>query len=928
MRRGSTGTKLINTQQSGSTIGRKQEQERSNSNEQNAVVTESSRAEVLDEDLLFLRDYDYFENERKAHLLKLKNEKQVRDHEARGAKKDKALQWRTTGSQAMNALSTRLAKFNSIIGPHQMKKECLAELLLYHRQAVSVENGYSSCHCRWHAKRLVAQIKPKQVKWKSKVNLLDWKFAVNREILASYYRRHPFNFDYRHTSKALRTLRHLFRIYTQFIPLEKAVLTTLYKKREKEKAALKKLQVVKDTMKACEFISVCKSVQHFNPKGCTNCGVIYHGGMMDGIQYVKSISRDTGVATLVTLDFEKDTLRREEVMQRRIVDDVQDDLKKCEDALYGTVRSSLQAWLCFVLAFKRYRKLENKMIKSRQRYRIRRLVTLKREVDALIIEPEPLDYQYMCNKYFDVYDEMVEYTTLQTELKRQRILKIAKRFHGNLKDVVELGREKRRLEEIERNKKKPKPIHIRKIKNDPSPKLICYREGCKLRNFLTEDRYKTHMSIHFKEDNIRYRKYQEQKIMKMIRREEENRFMDRVTASRLFLTADKDCEVTDAIIRNLEALLQVEKEIYGQLNETSRKEELFKDVHVSNVEVYCQDSLAGADSIETDVQTVKSDLMSIFTTHLKEFQSSNDIRASSSNPNLSFGNADNDMRKISSSFGSNKLNVFNLSKAIEKDLNISAASSLVGLPKINKNSFRTEFNRSHTGNDTVATSTTVFDNISNEQDGNEDSLSLPRLAWASMTHLYALNSAFNSPLFFLEMISKHGDIDVASKILLQSAVLRIGTHQSCEIVVHCTGAAKWEERIAKVHCLIYNPMGNQSDAIPGKRRNRRVEKFDSDSEYSNVHTEVSAIDEGTEDHSTNSTLTVVDNKTSWGTYVVSSSGTKKVPSKVTSGTVLTPGLLLCIGVRKDGPENLTATEANEACVVYRVRCQELENKSN
>ena len=49
-------------------------------------------------------------------------------------------------------------------------------------------------------------------------------------------------------------------------------------------------------------------------------------------------------------------------------------------------------------------------------------------------------------------------------------------------------------------------------------------------------------------------------------------------------------------------------------------------------------------------------------------------------------------------------------------------------------------------------------------------------------------------------------------------------------------------------------------------------------------------------------------------------GTRKVPPKISAGIQLTAGSLLCLGVRKDGPQKLSATDANGACAVFRVRC--------
>ena len=35
-------------------------------------------------------------------------------------------------------------------------------------------------------------------------------------------------------------------------------------------------------------------------------------------------------------------------------------------------------------------------------------------------------------------------------------------------------------------------------------------------------------------------------------------------------------------------------------------------------------------------------------------------------------------------------------------------------------------------------------------------------------------------------------------------------------------------------------------------------------------------------------------------------------------------MLVCIGVYRDGPNIISATQANQACIVYRIRCIEQE----
>ena len=163
-----------------------------------------------------------------------------------------------------------------------------------------------------------------------------------------------------------------------------------------------------------------------------------------------------------------------------------------------------------------------------------------------------------------------------------------------------------------------------------------------------------------------------------------------------------------------------------------------------------------------------------------------------------------------------------------------------------------------------------------------------------MTHIYTLHSLVNDCLYSLELVSKHGDVEVAMRVPLDRPVVRIGTQSSCECVVATKGAAKRDGKVATVHCMLY---------CPTHRDQHRTKR--------NTTT-------------TTDDLTIVDNNTIWGTYIVSSTGTHKAPVKVTAGRPLTSGLLICIGVVRDGPGEISAIQANQACVVYRVRCMEQE----
>lgn len=179
--------------------------------------------------------------------------------------------------------------------------------------------------------------------------------------------------------------------------------------------------------------------------------------------------------------------------------------------------------------------------------------------------------------------------------------------------------------------------------------------------------------------------------------------------------------------------------------------------------------------------------------------------------------------------------------------------------------------------------------------------------WSSMTHIYALHSMLNDTMFSLELVSKQGDISVAQRIPLDRPLIRIGTHSSCECVVTTSGNSKRDNKVAKIHCLLYCPTHKGSSLGASFAQEEEI--------YGGT---AKAAGEGS------AQLTLVDNATTYGTYVVSALGTRKAPVKITAGMVLTPGVLICIGVCKSGPAEISATVANQACVVYRVRCLEQE----
>ena len=177
--------------------------------------------------------------------------------------------------------------------------------------------------------------------------------------------------------------------------------------------------------------------------------------------------------------------------------------------------------------------------------------------------------------------------------------------------------------------------------------------------------------------------------------------------------------------------------------------------------------------------------------------------------------------------------------------------------------------------------------------------------------------------YHLELLSKHSDVSVPAAFPLDKPVVRLGSLEYCEIHARCQGTDRALHRIiASLHVYIYAGQSNAtdftytshvcSDFFTGEVHHLSM--------ISKIHCVISVPVSAAEEFR----VTVVDNNSLWGTYVVSQRGGRKVSCKLTQGTVLQPGDLLCLGAVKNGPAELDVTDAGRSCVVYRVRCREVE----
>jgi len=714
--------------------------------------------------------HDYFAKTRQIHLDKLGEEKKRQREEQLRQKREQALLWRKDGSATYSKVCSRLTELKAMIILHEHFKNTI-QLLEHHRvEAMSRNEPPISASCSFPIIRSVrAHSQPRR--FSIQVNIIHWKPVLMKELIKYFEQRQSYSSDqYRKpNNNPLTTIRFMLRYYQQFIKVDSNQHNTLKKKRHTYRRAKDKLDKIYRTQEQCEAINNCKSIQHYHPKGCGNCGVIFIGGQLEGaVPYVKSVSRDTGVFTLVTLAFELETLAKELVVQEALVSKLSNDLHTFEEIVYAPIRIAVQNFWRFALVFKRLFKAHLRLLKSSYRYRIRRLVKMKREVDVNVRESKPLVVEDYAESYWDIMTELREYIDSQRKLKESRILQFSMRFKKRLINIVEVARERRHREWLWQNSLPPpvKPIVIKRLTANKLEEFVCYRMECRCRAFLSKERFEIHMKVHQKDDLVRYAKYARDADLKQMRGKEEKLYLTNVYDSRSFLQQTSSSASNSALERR-EEIPDEQRGVNNPLNLDETTEEVFR------------------------------------------------------------------------------------------------MFSIKSFPAANSND--------------VINRTMI-------------SIQYEPLSWtANLHHRFNLYDTFaNSQTYSLQLVSKHSDLEVKPTVCIDEAMIRIGSHLSCECPIGLRGESQKEGKISKIHCILYHHNGGEEIVTAGG--------------------------------STTSprSLTIVDNNSLFGTYVVTLDGALKVPSKITQGMTLTNGALLCIGVMRDGPPRLPIVEANGACLVYRL----------
>jgi len=419
-------------------------------------------------DLSYISEYDYFESKRREKFAEIAKHERLRSEKVKRDRQQTIRVSLSDGSRVLHRLQSTVGDVQKILYPYDQWKLNM-QLFLKHIECVllyDTNSRYNRRHRCYYSSKVLLRCKPLSFKrYRSKTNLVEWKIHLMKAIRDHHKLYRSESYEYATTAPSpFRLARYLLRLNMYSIKIDRSICRELRIKRDNFKAAKKKLKLIQDTQTKCDGQKHCTNREHLHPRGCYYCGVVYQHGMLGGaVPYVESVSRDTGVATLVTLDFEIETLVRENVIQTEIVEVMRDDLQRFEEEVYRNIRVAVQNLWVAVLVWKRMKKLQSTLQRSHHRYRHRRLLALKKDGVKLITEQAPFDQhyftdvyneqlfdhhsapymQYFRHKYCDLLRPSEEHLLKIVRMKQQRVLRVARTLHRVAWDRVYKERERK-----------------------------------------------------------------------------------------------------------------------------------------------------------------------------------------------------------------------------------------------------------------------------------------------------------------------------------------------------------------------------------------------------------------------------------------------------------------------------------------------------
>ena len=422
--------------------------------------------------------------------------------------------WVQDGREGLVKLTTTFVKgIEGILGPHRDKKLVVREIeelgaqCLQRAAACAAAEAPPSFEAKQPlALRLLHIIKPPTLS-PHKVDLVRYWWFVMCELrrgrdVRALVLKPP-------SEVKLLRLRDLGE--RSRIPLDPKDLAFLHAQRKWKSETLASLKVIRDTLALHARIPDCASMLHFTPEGCPVCGVIH----IKGEQFVKSINRVSGVATLKTLQYEVQDLAADAALEEARILESQERISAIEAIMFVRSRDAIQAWWPCILARRRGQRNATLLKRSRWYFRVRRLVKMKRLVDCT--DNNKLDFEYLTGEFADIRDELEEYLA-KVQAERLAIAeRQAKVFLVQLRKAVARARRKAHLhaEMVSREKasdmsalsKKKRELLLLAVRKRvlvlERRRLVCQRPKCEQRKFFSVERFETHMRLHKLDDEAR-----------------------------------------------------------------------------------------------------------------------------------------------------------------------------------------------------------------------------------------------------------------------------------------------------------------------------------------------------------------------------------------------------------------------------------------
>lgn len=208
-------------------------------------------------------------------------------------------------------------------------------------------------------------------------------------------------------------------------------------------------------------------------------------------------------------------------------------------------------------------------------------------------------------------------------------------------------------------------------------------------------------------------------------------------------------------------------------------------------------------------------------------------------------------------------------------------------------------------------------------------------SWLSIPQLSHLSDSIQSnKLVTLELVSHVPFLHLSQSVYhLRDSLFTIGTSPTCDCIVSVdqshssllqTNDPRQICHISSIHSVIYTSL--ISGEYQQNEHHLTLSRSFTESDQGHAHLRPPRDDFS--DYPslsllkpTSVTISIVDNHTLWGTYVVTMSGVQKVSTVVTKGYYLQSGDLLCLGLIRNGPKTMSSVDANKAMVVFRVRIE-------